>query len=47
LQDYDWSHAAEAYDIGKLFVKGSKQLGNLVRMLKRIREGNNVRALSP
>ena len=35
MQGYDWSHAAEAHDIGKLFVKGLKH--NLEDMLDELK----------
>ena len=35
-QNYDWSHAAEAHDIGKLFVKGAKH--NLEDILDELRK---------
>jgi len=36
LQDHDWSHAAEAHDIGKLFVKGPKH--NLEDKLNKLKK---------
>jgi len=44
LQGYDWSHAAEAHDIGKLFVKGLKH--NLEDMLDELKK-QGVREESP
>ena len=44
LQGYDWSHAAEAHDIGKLFVKGLKH--NLEDMLDELKR-QGVREESP
>ncbi len=44
LQGYDWSHAAEAHDIGKLFVKGLKH--NLEDMLSELKR-QGVREESP
>ena len=36
MDSYDWSHAAEAHDIGKLFIKGLKH--NLEDMLDKLRK---------
>ena len=44
MQGYDWSHAAEAHDIGKLIVKGLKH--NLEDMLDELKR-QGVREESP
>ena len=40
MQGHDWSHVAEAHDIGKLFVKGLKHnLEDMLDELKRLGKG--------